>query len=220
MAGGRAAMSYWPWWLGGAALAGVIVGHWLLTRRMMAVSGRVTVLVDRVRFGSEPEEPEMTPEQLVLAMRAATAAEFGASALDGPSERPQAPASDPPPASLRAPGDGAAVPLSGVPLRAHFTLLGGGGAGGARGAALGGGVEPSALLCGEVFSSLFGRTHLGPYALLFGGLFVGFGTRMAGGCTSGHGLCGVSRGQSGSILATVAFLATGVVTSLLLRALS
>ena len=189
MAGGRAAMSYWPWWLGGAALAGVIVGHWLLTRRMMAVSGRVTVLVDRVRFGSEPEEPEMTPEQLVLAMRAATAAEFGASAL-------------------------------GVPLRAHFTLLGGGGAGGARGAALGGGVEPSALLCGEVFSSLFGRTHLGPYALLFGGLFVGFGTRMAGGCTSGHGLCGVSRGQSGSILATVAFLATGVVTSLLLRALS
>jgi len=49
--------------------------------------------------------------------------------------------------------------------------------------------------------------------LLLGGLCVGFGTRMAGGCTSGHGLCGVSRFQPGSLVATVAFFATGVAVS-------
>jgi hypothetical protein len=52
--------------------------------------------------------------------------------------------------------------------------------------------------------------------LLAGGALVGFGTRMAGGCTSGHGMCGVSRFQKGSLLATAAFFGTGVVTSLLL----
>lgn len=213
-------MSYWPWWLGGAALAGVMVGHWLLTRRMMAVSGRVTVLIDRLRFGAEPEEPELTPEQLVEAMRAATAAEFGASALDDASAPPQEPAPAPPPASVRTRREDAPVALSRVPLAAHVMFFGGLVLGGALAAALAGGVEQTALLRGELFSSLFGRTHLGPYALLFGGVLVGFGTRMAGGCTSNHGLCGVSRGQSGSILATVAFFATGVAASLLMRALS
>ena len=49
-----------------------------------------------------------------------------------------------------------------------------------------------------------------------GGIFIGFGTRMAGGCTSGHGIYGMARLQPASIKATIAFMAVGTVTSNLL----
>lgn len=45
------------------------------------------------------------------------------------------------------------------------------------------------------------------------GLLVGFGTRMAGGCTSGHGVCGNARLEKSSIVATLTFIAMGVVTT-------
>lgn len=44
------------------------------------------------------------------------------------------------------------------------------------------------------------------------GLIVGFGTSLGNGCTSGHGVCGISRLSIRSILATVTFLATGGIT--------
>jgi len=44
------------------------------------------------------------------------------------------------------------------------------------------------------------------------GLLVGFGTRLGGGCTSGHGVCGVSTGSKDSIAATFIFIATAIVT--------
>jgi uncharacterized membrane protein YedE/YeeE len=52
------------------------------------------------------------------------------------------------------------------------------------------------------------------------GLLVGFGTRMGGGCTSGHGVCGISRLSTPSLMATITFIATGVITVLLYRTLS
>ena len=56
------------------------------------------------------------------------------------------------------------------------------------------------------------------YATLLGaGLLVGIGTRYAGGCTSGHGICGVSRLSPRSLLATVAFIAAGVATVSVVR---
>ena len=48
--------------------------------------------------------------------------------------------------------------------------------------------------------------------LLGAGLLVGFGTRLGGGCTSGHGVCGISRFSARSIVATVTFVAAGMVT--------
>src|SRR5450631_2429730 len=44
------------------------------------------------------------------------------------------------------------------------------------------------------------------------GLLVGFGTRLGGGCTSGHGVCGVGMGAKDSIVATILFVAVGMVT--------
>lgn len=48
--------------------------------------------------------------------------------------------------------------------------------------------------------------------LVLAGLLVGFGTRMGSGCTSGHGVCGVSRLSQRSIVATTVFMAAGVLT--------
>jgi len=51
------------------------------------------------------------------------------------------------------------------------------------------------------------------------GLLVGFGTRLGSGCTSGHGVCGLSRLSTRSLVATLTFMATGVLTVAVVRAL-
>jgi uncharacterized protein len=48
--------------------------------------------------------------------------------------------------------------------------------------------------------------------LVVAGLLVGFGTRLGSGCTSGHGVCGVSRLSQRSLVATVAFMMAGIAT--------
>jgi uncharacterized protein len=49
------------------------------------------------------------------------------------------------------------------------------------------------------------------------GLLVGFGSAAGGGCTSGHGVCGIARLSPRSVVATVTFMATGFATVYLLR---
>lgn len=51
------------------------------------------------------------------------------------------------------------------------------------------------------------------------GLLVGFGSRMGSGCTSGHGVCGISRFSRRSLVATLTFMATGIATVTLVRVL-
>jgi uncharacterized membrane protein YedE/YeeE len=62
------------------------------------------------------------------------------------------------------------------------------------------------LLSPQVFE--FGVTRSWG-ALALAGLLVGFGARLGNGCTSGHGVCGISRGSKRSIIATMVFIATG-----------
>lgn len=56
------------------------------------------------------------------------------------------------------------------------------------------------------------------WPLIIGGLLVGYGTRLGSGCTSGHGVCGLSRLSPRSMVATGMFMASGFVTVGLLRA--
>jgi hypothetical protein len=76
------------------------------------------------------------------------------------------------------------------------------------------------LIIGPILYSLSGNeiesvlTNSLPL-IIIGGLFVGFGTKIANGCTSGHGVCGVSRFSIRSIVATIFFILTGVVTVLI-----
>ena len=53
--------------------------------------------------------------------------------------------------------------------------------------------------------------------LLIAGVLVGFGTRLGSGCTSGHGICGMSRLSKRSIVATLTFMTAGVLTVYVMR---
>ena len=53
------------------------------------------------------------------------------------------------------------------------------------------------------------------FFLIGGGVFVGFGTRISGGCTSGHGISGVGRFSLRSIIATITFMIVGILTVLI-----
>ncbi len=72
-------------------------------------------------------------------------------------------------------------------------------------------------------AGLFGRFSLpapvmpGWAAVAIGGLLVGFGVRMAGGCTSGHGVCGMARLSTRSIVATLVFMATAAAVVFAIR---
>jgi uncharacterized membrane protein YedE/YeeE len=53
--------------------------------------------------------------------------------------------------------------------------------------------------------------------VIAGGLLVGFGTRLGGGCTSGHGICGIARFSTRSLAATMLFMAAGIAVVFLVR---
>lgn len=61
------------------------------------------------------------------------------------------------------------------------------------------------------------RIEAGYGLLVAAGVLVGFGTRYGAGCTSGHGVCGLSRLSLRSLAATLAFMATGFLTVFLVR---
>ena len=65
-----------------------------------------------------------------------------------------------------------------------------------------------ALMSGPVTA----RFEQGLPALILGGLLGGFGTRLGSGCTSGHGVCGMSRLSARSLVATATFMLAGFVT--------
>ena len=53
--------------------------------------------------------------------------------------------------------------------------------------------------------------------IVIAGLLVGFGTRLGGGCTSGHGVCGIARLSARSIVATAIFMASAIVVVAIMR---
>jgi len=86
--------------------------------------------------------------------------------------------------------------------------------------------SPLAFLLGLIAAPWLGRLsaplpavtiEASPPMLIAAGLLVGFGTRYGSGCTSGHGVCGISRGSARSIVATLTFMSLGFLTVFLLR---
>ncbi|MGM0575439.1 MAG: YeeE/YedE family protein [Myxococcota bacterium] len=79
-----------------------------------------------------------------------------------------------------------------------------------RGAFVGGLVAGGLVMAAlrpDLFANDLGRSL--PFVVV-AGLLVGFGTRLGSGCTSGHGVCGISRLSPRSLVATLAFMATGL----------
>jgi uncharacterized membrane protein YedE/YeeE len=84
--------------------------------------------------------------------------------------------------------------------------------GGFLSAVLGGGWAPTWEL--GLFDEVIAFGPAGKLAWMFaGGLFIGFGTRLAGGCTSGHGIFGMSNFERPSLVSTLSFMAAGILTT-------
>jgi uncharacterized protein len=79
------------------------------------------------------------------------------------------------------------------------------------------------LLVGPLlFHTVTGTPYPAPSALqwwhaVIGGLLVGFGVTLGSGCTSGHGVCGIGRLSPRSIIATLTFMTSGIVTVYVVR---
>jgi uncharacterized protein len=94
----------------------------------------------------------------------------------------------------------------------RLPFLGGLLLGGVISAILGGGWEPIWDL--GVFDRAIGLGPAGKLVWMFvGGLCIGFGTRLAGGCTSGHGIFGLSNLELPSLVTTIGFMVGGIVTT-------
>ncbi len=61
------------------------------------------------------------------------------------------------------------------------------------------------------------QLHTSTAVLAVAGLLVGYGTRLGGGCTSGHGVCGIARLSLRSIIATLTFMLTASITVYIVR---
>ena len=74
------------------------------------------------------------------------------------------------------------------------------------------------IILGPLLYSFFSKSEI-PFSitinipiLIIGGLLVGVGTSISNGCTSGHGICGISRFSARSILATIIFVVIAIIT--------
>ena len=80
------------------------------------------------------------------------------------------------------------------------------------------GLPLGALLIAQTCGAVNVNVPASIWPLIIGGLLVGYGTRLGSGCTSGHGVCGMSRLSPRSMVATGMFMPSGFVTVGLLRA--
>jgi uncharacterized membrane protein YedE/YeeE len=180
--------AFWSWWQGGIAIGVVATLYPLLTGRLLGVSSVYATWFAPKR----PAQPELS--ELEAALLAETEAEFG----------PTAVAANPPSRLSRWRAEAERQ----RPLFLVGMLLGP-----AALLAIDGGFEASATL-GSRFDLRYGELGFLPLGvLLVAGVLIGFGTRVAGGCTSGHGISGFARGERGSLLSTLVFWSTALAVS-------
>lgn len=206
--------SFLSWWQGAALLGFITLAFWRITGSALGVSSswdRIVHWRDEAAQGHAERTMYSDRTRVTDAMLAETIAQFGKDAVaDLLKKQPvQEDSCSLPPGR---------VPDRRIPWQAHVTFLAMMAIGGLLASVLRGEFHLQ-LGLGSDFAQLFGS---GPHIwaiLLVGGALVGFGTRMSGGCTSGHGLSGCARLQPGSLAGTASFFGAAVVTSLLLEML-
>ena len=109
-------------------------------------------------------------------------------------------------------GEGGAGPSWRVLLLAGIVI------GGALSALAAGSYQPTSTY--GTFTATIGATWgVGGLILFLAGTLIGYGARLGGGCTSGHGMCGMAMGSPASIVATMTFMATAVAVAKITAAL-
>lgn len=207
---------YWPWWLGALGLAGISVLYLFLIGRLLGVSGswaKVVAWKESRNAAATREQYASNQDEMNDAFMAETLAEFGEEAL----QELQLTAAEP--ATTDNPLDNNSRYESNAPWTAHLTFLVSMFIGAFVVAWFSGDFQLR-LDLSDVHSRIFGETWEVWLALLFGGIMVGFGTQMAGGCTSGHGLSGCARLIPASLLATVVFMSSAIFLSMLMEVMA
>ncbi|NNF54346.1 MAG: YeeE/YedE family protein [Acidimicrobiales bacterium] len=200
-------MDYWPWWAGALALATItVLYHELIGRRFGVSSSWERVVHWKIEKAAEEMDAQVLADKagFEAALREATMAEFGAP--EGGDLLTAAP-----PQTAAKPAQQSAK----LPLTASATLLSMILVGSFVAAVMNGRFQLRADM-GPDFADIVVNGPLMWPTLFVGGVMVGIGTRMAGGCSSGHGMSGCSRLHPVSLLATSVFFGTAVAVSLLL----
>lgn len=177
---------FWPWWWGGLAIGTIATLYPLLSGRLLGVSSIYAALFTKRENDSLSE--------LEAALLAETEAEFGPAEETSPRRSFTETL-----ASWR---------LSAERFRPWFLV----------GIAIGSGLISYhqgdfqlSLSLGQRFDLRYGDFGVLPVVvLLSSGVMIGFGTRLGGGCTSGHGISGLARAQPGSALTTCVFWTTAL----------
>ena len=100
----------------------------------------------------------------------------------------------------------------------RVVFLGGIVIGGALSALVAGSYQPT-LIYGAFTSTIGATLGVGGVVLFLGGTMIGYGARLGGGCTSGHGMCGMALGSPASIFATMTFMGTAAAVANVLAVL-
>ena len=212
-------MEYWSWWIGAIALGLFAVVFSLLTGKPLGVSGSWLSIARR------REDKVLKASAEVLAgdqqdvqddLMAMTMAEFGVDAVEEElKSNPQ-----------RRAGEVNATPATSAPVMkqeytpwtVHFIFL----------ATMFLGSYLATIFTGDfsisdelsaVHAQIFENKGEAWLALLFGGMMVGFGTQMAGGCTSGHGLSGTAQLIPASMFSTLIFFGSASALTFLMNSL-
>jgi hypothetical protein len=213
-------MSYLPWWLGALALGLVALLHVLFDKRLLGVTAKTAKaanLLDdtccdllgrshfapRVELVDEAEMKAMLRRSLSESGMAESRVELRAVELED---------------AFAEPSGSLEMSRKSLGVIGDLTFLLMLAVGGAIGALWRGDLHFRFDL-GDAHSAIFGHGLLPVIVLFGGGLLVGIGTRMAGGCTSGHGLSGSARLQPGSLVSTACFFGSAIVVALLLKEL-
>ncbi len=219
------AAPYWPWWLGAASLAVVTVGCCIVARRPLGVSGILARFMGfRTELEVERQRHAMAANEAAVeaALLAATAEAFGAGPVvpdaGGASGTPSGVAA-PELTVIGAPRKGCAdcaAPDARPSLGAHATFLAAILLGGLA-VQLSRGTWTATLDMGPTFAALFGGGARGAAVLGIGGVLVGIGASVSGGCSTGHGLSGCSRLQPAGVAATTTFFSAAILVSFLVE---
>jgi hypothetical protein len=202
-------MDYLPWYIGALSLSGVSLLYFILIGRLLGVSGSWSKVVfwrEQQKLEKENEVFETESlEQINNTLMAETLAQFGEEAvaeLHG--------------VDINNEESNSSGIQTTTKWTSHLTFL----------IAMFFGALIFSIISGrfelrfdlsDIHSQIFGTTWEVWTALFFGGAMVGFGTQMAGGCTSGHGLSGCARLIPASLISTATFVASAVIISLLMK---
>jgi hypothetical protein len=198
-----------PWWATSILLAFITLGFYLANNRTLGVSGSWTRIV---QFKSDKDFAEAQsslterPKMFEDALMAATIEHFGEAEVARflESRHQQVPRSE---------ENRPMVEVKRIHWTVHLAFLCSLILGGLIGAAIRGDIGIQ-MDMGSVHADLFGEGFAYLMTLFIGGALVGFGTQLAGGCTSGHGLSGASRLVPASLVATLSFFSAAVIFSM------